>query len=478
MLALLVVAGSCTSDGDGGDGPAGRPDGTSPSPQGEAGSPPSSVNRPRGGSIRVGVWGEPDPSAPTLAGAGVRALVLPQLFVANPDGRWRGSLAEPGTDRTAADRRSAKLSLRVGAVWSDGSPITADDLRRSADGRFVAGIDGPGADGRLTIRFTQALPGWRRLWSGVDSVAAPRDGLWGGPFVVAERTPGLEVVLRRNDRWYGGSGPFLEEVRLVLVPDEVIARQLLEKRALDLVMPPAVTVRTTQLKSLLGVNVSVADKSGWWVGLLLRPGGLAVERRRALVGTVDRSAFVGTLLQREASVLDGFASPSDRTWTDVKVGSPPAGGDASAIMGPPIELTGQIEEPMSPLLERSLQRRARALGGMIELRNAEADRVERWIAEGSYQAAIVMQMDGPVVCWTCRWGSVDSGVAASADTGDPSAVLALEARLRDEALLLPLWRSKVVVAWRKGLEGVRANGFALNGAWNAADWWLADKPAG
>ncbi|MDP9418885.1 MAG: hypothetical protein M3P53_01815, partial [Actinomycetota bacterium] len=87
------------------------------------------------------------------------------------------------------------------------------------------------------------------------------------------------------------------------------------------------------------------------------------------------------------------------------------------------------------------------------------------------QAAIVMQMDAPVVCWTCRWGSVDQGLAGAADAGERAAVTALETKLRDEALLLPLWRPTPVVAWRDGLNGVKANGYALNAAWNALEWW-------
>ncbi|MEO6121320.1 MAG: hypothetical protein ABIW46_08060, partial [Acidimicrobiales bacterium] len=125
-----------------------------------------------GGAARVGVWGEPDPQAPTLGGAAVRALVLPQLFVAGPEGRWMPSLVVGGSDTTAADSRSAAFKLRAG-TWSDGTAISALDLRRTADPRFVAGVDGPAADGVVTVRFTQPLPGWRRLWSGVDSVGPP-----------------------------------------------------------------------------------------------------------------------------------------------------------------------------------------------------------------------------------------------------------------------------------------------------------------
>lgn len=466
LLALLAAACSGGGDGSGagaGRGPAGR-QGTGREASASLGER-RGPDRPRGGSARVGVWASPDPAATTLGGAAVRALVLPQLFVALPDGRWAASLAVPGSDRTAGDGRSATLKLRRGAVWSDGAPITADDLRRSMDARFVSGVDGPAADGTVTLRFTQPLPGWRRLWSGTDSVPPPRPGLWGGPFVVAGHTPGLEAVLRRNERWYVPGRPFLDEVRLVLVPDPNIARVLLERGELDAVMPPASTVRTAQLDAIPGVSTAAVARGGWWTGLLLRPDALSLERRRALIATVDRRAFVGTLLHGEAVVLDGFASPEDARWAGVGPG--PAGALAGAV----VDLVGEIEEPMTPLLQRSMQKRAHPAGGRLELRNAESGRVERWVAEGAYQAAVVMQFDGPEPCWTCRWQAVDEALARAADAGDRTAAATLEDELRDRALLLPLWRPRTVVAWRSGLNGVRANGYALSAAWNAWEWW-------
>jgi ABC-type transport system substrate-binding protein len=416
----------------------------------------------------VGVWGEPDPGAATLGGSAVRALVLPQLFVAGPDGRWAPSLVADGSDRDGAGHTTATFRIGDGAVWSDGSPITADDLRRSADARFVAGIDGPAADGTVTVRFTSPLPGWRRLWSGTDSVAAPRPGVWGGPFVVEAHVPGLEAVLRANDRWYRGR-PFLDQVRLVLVPDATIARKLLERGELDVVMPPAATVRTRQLEAIGGVSVDRSERSGWWTGLLLRPGGLAKAQRAALVASVDRVAFVGTLLRDEASVLNGFAGGgaggAGGPWAGVGPGTP------SGLRGVTVDLVGELEEPMLDVLQRAMQKRAHPAGARLELRNAEADRVERWVAEGSYQAAVVLQLDGPEPCWTCRWSSVDEALARAADAGDAAAVTALETKLRDEAVVLPLWRPVTVAAWRDGLHGVRANGYAASAAWNAAEWW-------
>jgi len=434
---------------------------------GRGGEPPAATSTTTapatGGSARVGVWGEPDPAAPTLGGAAVRALVLPQLFVAGPDGRWRPSLVVPGSDATAPDRRSASFRLRAGS-WSDGTPVSADDLRRSADGRFVAGVDGPGPDGSVTVRFTQPLPGWRRLWSGVDSVAPPGPGVWGGPFVVASYQPGLEVVLRRHDGWYGERGPFLDELRLVLVPDESIAQRLLARGELDALLPLAATARRPQLAALDGVEVAAADRSGWWTGLLLQPARLPVEVRRAAAATIDRAAFVGTLLAGEAAPLESFV-PGARTWVDVTA------GDARALAGRTVDLVGLVEEPMTALLERSMQKRARTAGGRFDPRNAEADRVEPWVAAGEFDAALVVAYDSPAVCWRCRWAPVDEARASAADAGDRAAAVALEARLRDEAIVLPLWRPVPVVAWRTGLAGVAPNGYALSAAWNAWEWY-------
>jgi ABC-type transport system substrate-binding protein len=421
----------------------------------------AAVVRPRGGSARVGVWQEPDVAAASLGGAAVRALVRPQLFVAQPDGTWLPSLVAPKSERLASDRRSASFRFRRGASWSDGTPITADDLRRVPEPNVVA-VDGPAPDGRITVRFNQPLPGWHRLWSVTSSVTPPRPDLWGGPFVVASHTRGLEAVLHRNDRWYGGPGPYLDEVRLVLVPDAITARQLLDRGELDVVMPPTSTVRAEQLRALANVSVATSARTGWWLGMRTNAEKLTPEARSSLFRFVDREAFVETLLFEEAEVLDGFLGEDDTTWATL----PQAKADASSI-----DLVGASEEPMTAVLAKAMQRGAQAQGADLALRSARADQVEQWVASGLYDAEVATNLDGPELCWSCRWASVDAGLAAAADGGDARAARRLEIRLRDEGLLLPLWRPTAVVAWRDGLEGVRVNGYAASAAWNAHEWW-------
>jgi hypothetical protein len=164
----------------------------------------------------------------------------------------------------------------------------------------------------------------------------------------------------------------------------------------------------------------------------------------------------------------GFVGQDDTTWKRV------AASSAGGLRGGSLTLSGQSEEPMLGLLERSMQKKvAAAAGGTLELRNAQASEVEGWLASGDYDAAISMHYDSPSVCWLCRFGSVDGGLASAAEGGDRVAALSLESRARADALLVPLWRPLTVVAVAEGLNGVVANGFGLSAAWDAADWWRA-----
>ena len=467
VAAVLVAVAACSGDGDAGlDRAAGS---TTSSSSSAPAAPEAPEDRPRGGVARVAVWAEPDTAAPTHGGAAVRDLVLPQLHELAPTGSWVPSLLEEGSEEEAPDLGSVSFRLRSDARWSDGSPITADDLRRSADARFVAAVDGPDATGRITVRFTQRLSDWRRLWSGFDSVSPPAPGVWGGPFVVAGRDPGLEVVLHPNPEWWG-PGPFLDEVRLVLVPDQTTTMQLFETGELDVVAPLPFPARIRQLSSMPGVSrrVGSVDESGWWVGLFLEPSRLELDQRRAVMATVDRSEFVGTLLKDEAVVLNGFSHTRAAQEGPWRADGP---GDPVALSGEVVDLVGTDEEPLTGLLQRSMQQRARPADAVFELRNADADLVSGWVAAGEYDAAIVVTHDPRRACWTCRWASVDEDLARRADAGFVEAIDELERRLRDDAIVLPLWRSRPVVAWRDGLRGVDINGYGLSAAWDAESWF-------
>ncbi|HEU5447657.1 MAG TPA: ABC transporter substrate-binding protein, partial [Acidimicrobiia bacterium] len=153
-------------------------------PAGTGGTTTSSAAQAEG-TIRLGVPEEPasldpfDPKSRTAAGLAVLGAVLPQLFRVDPSGRAVGWLVDDASVQAASDGSSATFSLRSGARWSDGAPITVDDVRFTLEairGRAWPGpragydrlsaVDGQGSS--VTLRFDGPFPGWRRLFSGAD----------------------------------------------------------------------------------------------------------------------------------------------------------------------------------------------------------------------------------------------------------------------------------------------------------------------
>lgn len=426
--------------------------------------------RPRGGVVRVAVPTPPEMPDTSVGGATLRQLVLPSLFVAQPDGSWRASLIEPGTDRSAKDSMSADFRLRAGAKWSDGAPITVDDLRRTMDERFVASIDDPDPDGNVTVRFTRALPGWRRLWSGDDAIRPRNPDAYGGAYRVQSVASGLETVLVPNETWWGiERGAFLSEIRLVLVPDVIVARELLMSGSIDVVSPPADTVRSVRLQAFDRVNLSRSEDTNAWAMLRFNAERVSLEARRAIASAFPRDDFVDALLEGEATRLRGLTS--DDVWpADLPTSTDPNRASFNAD-GSGVEFVLPSEQPLAPLLARALERAADKSGLDGNSRLADRGEIDQLLAKNEYDVVFEAINDGPDLCWICHFPARPD-LARLADSGDRDAARELQRVLRDEALVIPLWRPASVAAFRSDVvDGVEANGYANGVAWNAERWW-------
>lgn len=420
-------------------------------------TPPSTASDTivTGGDVRVGMWADPDPTAPTLAGAAVRSLVLPQLFTPTPDGGWTPSLVEPGSDVLAPDQRSASFRLREGARWSDGTPITVDDLRAGADATFVAGVSDD-ARGTVTVEFNQPLPGWRRLWSGVDTVPAPVAGVYGGPWMVSDRTEGLETVLVPNPRWWG-ERPLLDSLTLVVVPDQTTLLDLFDAGELDVVAPWPAPGVVTRLGAGADAAWVAGRPGGWQTELVANPDRLDLIARQAALGAVDPADLVGALIPAEAVVPSaGSEAPDD----SVRPGS----------LRQEAEITAAEDVPMGATVARAIQFAVRDGGGEVpEQRVAPSDVTEAWTAEQDFDLVVETVYLGPSPCWTCRWAWTDEATARLTDGGAP--VDAMEEVLRREAVRRVLWQPVPLLAWNSAVHGPAVNGFAVTPAWNSQTWW-------
>jgi ABC-type transport system substrate-binding protein len=141
-----------------------------------------------------------------------------------------------------ADGLSVIFTLRVGAVWHDGTPLTPNDVEFTFNYykdappdaiawsfmQHVSSIDVSGQD--ITVTFDQqfafalqTLGGLYILPEHIRSGVAADDARWNdennviahtgsGPFKFVERVPSEYTELTRNDDWWGASNPHVGQL--------------------------------------------------------------------------------------------------------------------------------------------------------------------------------------------------------------------------------------------------------------------------
>jgi len=198
--------------------------------------PHANPDAPRGGRIVFGESGGFDSLNPFILkgrpAAGLSALTVETLMGRSYDEPFTlyGLLAE--TVETDPDRSWVEFTLREGARFSDGSPVTVDDVLWSfrtlgtvGHPRYLTAwkkIASAEATGPRSVRFTfntvdRELPlilGLRPIlkraqWEGRDFAESPDVlPLGSGPYVVAAHEPGRYITYRRNPDWWGADLPF------------------------------------------------------------------------------------------------------------------------------------------------------------------------------------------------------------------------------------------------------------------------------
>ena len=204
-------------------------------PQGFHHLPYANPATPQGGTIRLGASGGFDSLKPWVlkgtAPEGVASLVTETLMMRSLDEPFTlyGLLAE--SVETAPDRTWVAFTLRPEARFSDGSPVTVEDViwsfetlgtkghpRYQTAWKKVAKIE---QTGERSLRLTFASPdrelallmGLRPVlqkaqWDGQDFADSTLEAPIGsGSYVVDSVDPGRAVTFRRNPDWWGRDLP-------------------------------------------------------------------------------------------------------------------------------------------------------------------------------------------------------------------------------------------------------------------------------
>jgi len=282
-------------------------------------------------------------------------------------------LAEAWT--TSADHRSVDVRLRDGLKFSDGQPLTSNDVAFTVEAAYdernkadvfrdallingkpisVKVID----DRNLQFLFPETIPApdnylynigvlprnaleadqkAGRLSEAWKITSPPGSVVSSGPFIVASAAAAEQIVLKRNPYYWkrdaqGTQLPYLDELTLKVVPDANQARVGLDQATIDIVD----RIRPTDYASLLNAGGAVrAFDAGPSLGVdyiwfNLNPAkadGTPLNQvklawfsdsrfRKAVSMAVDRDSIAGSTLQGLATPLYGFVSPSNRIWAN------------------------------------------------------------------------------------------------------------------------------------------------------------------
>jgi len=236
----------------------------------------------------------------------------------------------------SADHKVLTFHLRDDVVWSDGVPVTADDVRWSWQAQINPDVVWDNADAKQwitdvevvdphTVRFHFSRVYFKQLLDANEGLILPKH-VWeklpfsewrksadwfkqhlvvDGPFTIASWEPGQQVVLKRNERYYEKGLPRLDRVVMRFIPNQATGVNQLLNGELDFVpqIAPGDVPRVKAAPQLeliaLWFNIYVAV--GWnnENPLFRDP-----EVRRALTLGIDRQTIVDTLLGSYGRVAD------------------------------------------------------------------------------------------------------------------------------------------------------------------------------
>ena len=308
---------------------------------------------------------------PTLSYSAISNQFFLPLMAERPDFRdgpptWAPGLAADW--EFSEDRLRLTVRLRPDAVWSDGEPVTAEDVRFT----WLAQTDADVAWGysfykesiadvevvdAATVRFhfDAALPTAladvstglilpKHAWEERPFAEWRSDPAWffenlvtSGPFLLENRTPGQELVLGRNPNYFEDGLPRLERIILRSATDSAALTNLLLSGEVDVVSGLGAT-DAQRIENRPGLRlIAYPNRQFTFVSWNTRkPWFQDAETRRALAMATDREAMVATILHGYAEV--GSSPVISSVWAhdaglEPWPHDPPAARDALAAAG-------------------------------------------------------------------------------------------------------------------------------------------------
>ena len=326
LSALALVLAGCSS----GERPAGSAGGDGKLGNASDINPQDPATLQQGGNIRLAISAMPENfntlhidgnSADT---ASLLRPTMPRAFVISPDGSMTVNTDYfTSVELTQTDPQVVTYTINPKATWSDGTPITWEDIAAQInatsgkDEAFaIASPNGSdrvasvtrGADDRQAVMtFAQHYPEWRGMFAGntmllPKSVTANPDvfnkgqldnpGPSAGPFLVSnvDRTA-QRITLSRNPNWWG-TPPLLDSFTY-LVLDDAARIPALQNNTIDATGIASLDELTIAQRTE-GISIRRAPGPSWYhLTFNGAPGSILADKalRQAVAKGIDRQAI-------------------------------------------------------------------------------------------------------------------------------------------------------------------------------------------
>lgn len=306
---------------------------------------PTATPTPASATLVVATNGELSGVNELVAGATrrfdqeVQAALFLHLLRERPDYQEHPPTFEPQLARSfdfSPDRRTLTFRLRDDVLWSDGQPVTADDVRFTWQAQTSKEVGWPSAYLKESIRdvevvdphtvrfhFSRVYPTQlldaneglvvpKHVWGQLPFAQWPASADWfrdhlvvDGPFTLASWKPQEELVLQRNPRYFEAGKPYLDRVVFRVVPNDSARLQELLGGGAQVVdgIPSdhADEVARTPGRRIVAVWTRQYTAIVWNTR---RPPLDEAEVRRALTLAIDRAGLVEALWRGHARVAD------------------------------------------------------------------------------------------------------------------------------------------------------------------------------
>ena len=321
LLALVLVATACGNDDDSAP-PAYGPQA---SPTDAATDAPAPSDADEHTQVVIGLeqeitnFNNLTAGDNLLAGRQITRAIYPTCVRTRPDFSFEPYFCETLPTVINDDPLVVEYRLRADATWSDGTPVSSDDMvfyyencnEPTDDCSATQGFDSATLEVvddkavRLTWPEGEPFVEYILLFSGPFPPAhlgldwsdgfRTDPGVGAGPYVLDEYNPGSDLTLVANPTWFG-EGPHIDEVTFRFISDVGNLPLALENGEVDVIYPQPQVDLVEQVSRISGVETSITF-GPTWEHITFNTATVPLEVRQAVAMALDRELIVTALMR-------------------------------------------------------------------------------------------------------------------------------------------------------------------------------------